>query len=231
MQLFDKQSLLSDIVFSDVSVLHVLNRFGIRLGVGDATVEEICGRRGINAELFLTIVNTHLNDDYFPERELQSFSAGEIADYLRSAYRFCREFLLPNVERHFNSLRRVTAGGNSNIDLLMRFFLEFKQELTDSLAEEEARWSAGSVRHDDGCHCTAATDCCEPDTTVLDKAKDLISFFVIHLRGDCDPNLCTAVVSALFTLEKDLRQNYRIRDRILRPVTSRTGGISAPKPS
>ena len=51
-----------------------------------------------------------------------------------------------------------------------------------------------------------------------DKIKDLISFFVIHLKGDFDKNLCVAVISAIFILEKDIRQTNRIRDRILQPL-------------
>ena len=50
------------------------------------------------------------------------------------------------------------------------------------------------------------------------KLHDLLYFFVVHLRGDYDSNLCMAVVSAVFSLEKDYSQNNRIRNRILLPI-------------
>lgn len=55
---------------------------------------------------------------------------------------------------------------------------------------------------------------------VEEKLHDLLYFFVEHLRGNYDANLCTAVVSAVFSLERDLCQNNRIRSRILLPLIS-----------
>ena len=42
--------------------------------------------------------------------------------------------------------------------------------------------------------------------------------FVIHLRGDYDRILCHAVLFAVISLEKDICQNNRIRNRVLRPL-------------
>ena len=43
--------------------------------------------------------------------------------------------------------------------------------------------------------------------------------FVIHLRGEYDANLCHAVLFAIISLEKDIKQNNRIRNRILYPIS------------
>ena len=51
-----------------------------------------------------------------------------------------------------------------------------------------------------------------------DKVQDLISMFVIHLKGDYDRNLTHAVLVAIFALKTDLEQNNRIRNRILIPL-------------
>ena len=51
-----------------------------------------------------------------------------------------------------------------------------------------------------------------------ERLHDLLCFFVVHLRGEYDPNLCVAVVTALSSLDKDYRQNNRIRNRILTPL-------------
>ena len=42
--------------------------------------------------------------------------------------------------------------------------------------------------------------------------------FVIHLKGEYDVNLCHAVLVAIMTLQKDIKQNNRIRYRILLPI-------------
>jgi regulator of cell morphogenesis and NO signaling len=57
-----------------------------------------------------------------------------------------------------------------------------------------------------------------PDS-IEDKINDLINMFVIHLTGDYDLNLGHAVLFAIFSLKKDIKQNNRIRNRILRPIS------------
>ncbi len=43
--------------------------------------------------------------------------------------------------------------------------------------------------------------------------------FIMHLSGQYDLNLCYGVIVAIITLEKDIRQNNRIRNRILLPIS------------
>ena len=54
------------------------------------------------------------------------------------------------------------------------------------------------------------------DDSIEDKINDLLSMFVIHLKGDYDHNLALAVLMAVVSLKKDITQNNRIRNRILR---------------
>ena len=42
--------------------------------------------------------------------------------------------------------------------------------------------------------------------------------FILHLTGNYDLNLCYGVINAIILLEKDIRQNDRIRNRILLPL-------------
>lgn len=59
----------------------------------------------------------------------------------------------------------------------------------------------------------------ELENSIEDKLSDLINMFVIHLRGEYDANLCHAVLFAIISLEKDIKQNNRIRNRILYPIS------------
>ena len=49
---------------------------------------------------------------------------------------------------------------------------------------------------------------------------DLKSIMVKHLSGDYNENLCYAVIFAISSLEKDIKQHNRIRYRILTPMVS-----------
>ena len=54
---------------------------------------------------------------------------------------------------------------------------------------------------------------------IEEKLNDLKNLFILHLSGSYDVNLCYAVIFALYSLEKDIRQHNRIRNRILRPMS------------
>lgn len=201
MAVYTKDSKLNEPIFEDPSVVAVINRFGFFLGVGDETIEESCRHKNIDVDFFLAIINTYLNPDYLPEKIIGKKYLPMVMEYLEKTDRYYREIQLPNIDRHFSLLIRNELNNSSNgektsnLQLLNRFYEEVKEEL-ESMQPEYPYDRSG----------------------LEDKIRDLISFFVIHLRGVENHNLCIAVVSAIFVLEKDIRQNNRIRNRILRPL-------------
>ncbi len=225
MAILTKDSKLSEPIFLDPSIIPVINRFGIFLGVGDITVDEACLRYGIDCNFFLAVLNTYLNPDYFPENILERVHLSMVIEYLTMTDHYYSNVQLPNIERHFNLLLAKTEG--ANLQLLNRFFQEVRDEMHASIANDLEIWfpmfkndldkAREMIRR---AETQETLDLPLPygNTGLEDKIKDLISFFVIHLKGEYDRNLCVAVISAIFVLEKDIRQNNRIRDRILQPL-------------
>ena len=221
MPVYSKDSKLSDVILYDPSVIQVVNRFDIYLGVGDATIKGICEEHNIEENLFLAIINTYLNRNYFPEGiEGRVNLQDGLLDYLEKTDRYYSGILLPNIERHFSLLlsKSEVKDERSNLFLLKQFFTEVKEEMIGVINTDLSIWFP-LLRNGYGLSHVAA-DIRKPyDNHLLEeKLSDIINFFVIHLRGEYDHNLCVAVVSALVTLEKDVKQNNRIRDRILKPL-------------
>ena len=217
---------LSDIVIAEPTALTVLNRFGIYLGLGDLTVARACDKLGIDKDFLATILNTYLHESYFPERILASFRAATIVDYLGQTNNYYAQFQLPNIERHFNLLISKSDPSNNNLELMLRFFLEVKQQLLARIADDSNHWFPAILQAEASfnAQCTIDNAQCnvQPEDTVEDtiedKLGDLISMMVIHLQGDHDWNLALAVLMALANLKKDITQNNRIRNRLLRPI-------------
>ena len=214
MVLVNKDTKLHDIVIGEPSVITVLRRFGITLGVGDTTVRQVCDERGIDPALFLAILNTFINPDYFPGNALRACDLTQLTQYMRKTDDHYLNVLIPNVERHFNLLVRQSREPSSNLELMLRFFLEVKAELTARISRDSETLSQAAA----GLQDLKATPL-ESDA-VEEKLSDLISMFVIHLKGDYDANLCHAVLFAIANLLNDIRQNNRIRTRILMPALS-----------
>ena len=212
---------LSQIIIDDPTILSVLSRFGILLGVGDMTIEQICQQKKMNVVFFTTILNTFRDPDFFPEKILYSFEAHLIVDYLKKTNQTYLQFQLPNIERHLHLLISKSDAQNSNLLIIMKFFSEVKAQLMKRIDDDKNRWFPEilALENSEGNKVEStvmAFD--ESNDSIEDQINDLISMFVVHLTGDYDINLGQAVLLALDSLKKDIAQNNRIRKRILMPL-------------
>ena len=192
--------IMSEVVETYPSLIPVINRFGIRLGLGGKSVEEICKEYGLDTGFLLTVVNTFLNEEYFPEKKLQSFHTSLIPDYLNKTNEYYLRYQLPNIERHLNSFILHSKQGNQMLSLIAKFFSSFKEELLSRIENDKTKG-------------VASTPSCGDSLEEL--LADLKRLIVKHLSGEYDDNLCYAVIFSINSLEKDIKQNNRIRYRIL----------------
>lgn len=221
MTLFHSGSRLSDLLLRAPEAISVALRFGIRLGVGDGSVESACRAHNVEPALFLAIVNTLVNAEYFPITELKRLSAASLAHYISSTDQYYWHVQIPNIERHFDSLLSRSAGMCNNLDLLRSFFAELKTEMGERIASDRALITHVHEGNSIGSIESADIECMNlRDQTIEEKLSDLLNFFVIHLSGEYDPNLCHAVITALFMLDRDVKQNNRIRRRLFFPLIS-----------
>lgn len=219
MALISNDTPLSEIIVNEPTIIPVINRFGIRLGVGDDTVASVCENKKLDSEFLLVILNTFINESYFPEHTLRGFKASEIIDYLTKTDRHYRQFQLPNIHRHFQLLLGAGSDTNNNLGLMYRFYQGLEHELLDLINYDLKEWFPTVIALEQG----KIFESGKPQLDELEKTSsqieeklcDLRNMFIKHLSGDYDLNLCYAVITAIFALEKDLRQNNRIRNRIL----------------
>ncbi|MEG1616203.1 MAG: helix-turn-helix transcriptional regulator [Bacteroidales bacterium] len=211
---------LSDVILHEPSLIPVINRFGIHLGLGDKTIRTICEERKLEPDFFLSILNTFIHANYFPENKFRSFNATQIVDYLTKTNQSYERFLLPNIERHLNSFIERSDPDNANLEVLRKFFTLFKKELKARI-EEDNNTIFPKIRTLS--EVFAAEDLyleayeTEPDA-LEEKLIDMKSIMIKHLSGEFDENLCYAVLIAICNLEKDINQHNRIRNKILFPL-------------
>lgn len=222
MALINAETKLCDVILNEPALIPVINRFGIILGVSDKSIRTVCEEKRLDSEFFVTILNTFIDEDYFPENRLKSFCAAQIVDYLTQTNAFYKQFQIPNIERHFNSLIQKSNNGNNNLELMKQFFDELKKELLTRIENDQNHWfpaikAAAESLHGEYYGKPITQDTQESDT-LEEKLDDLKSLFVIHLKGEYELNLCHGVIFAIYSLEKDIKQHNRIRSRILRPM-------------
>lgn len=191
----DSSSILSEVVEEHHQVIPVLNRFGIKLGLGDKTIHEICKVHSINDDFFLAILNTFINEDYFPERRLQKFDIELVVNYIKQTDVYLVHAQLHNLEKHLNAFITMSDPNNKQLQLIGRLFLKFKTELTSQIEQ-------GMVEGD----------------APLALLIDLKSIIIKHISGSFNENMCYAVIFTIDSFQKDLQKYNRIREKILKPM-------------
>lgn len=218
MALVTPDTKLCEVIVDEPSVVPVINRFDIVLGVGDRTIKSICKEKGIDTSFFITILNAFIHESFFLENVTGAFNAGDVVDYLRKTNNSYLRNQLPNIERHFAALIS-RSDSNNNLPLLFNFYREVRTEIERRIDSDNQWFDAIISAEQSNSEVSVAGNAVQAESdSIEDKLSDLINMFVIHLRGDYDRNLCHAVLFAVISLEKDIRQNNRIRNRVLRPL-------------
>lgn len=217
MALVTPDTKLCEVIVDEPSVVPVINRFDIVLGVGDRTIKSICKEKGIDTSFFITILNAFIHESFFLENVTGAFNAGDVVDYLRKTNNSYLRNQLPNIERHFAAL--ISRSDSNNLPLLFNFYREVKTEIERRIDSDNQWFDAIISAEQSNSEVSVAGNAVQAESdSIEDKLSDLINMFVIHLRGDYDRNLCHAVLFAVISLEKDICQNNRIRNRVLRPL-------------
>lgn len=201
MLFLDRTSILSEVIEENHQLVPVINRFGIKLGLADKTIDDICQSYNVNTEFFLVILNTFLNEDYFPERKLQKFDIELVIKYIKQTDGYLTHNQLYNLEKHLNAFISMSDPNNAQLKLIRKLFIEFKKELTEQIVQ-------GIV---------------EGDSTPLALLTDLKSIIIRHLSGNFNENMCYAVIFTIDSFQKDLEKHNRIREKILKPMINNMG--------
>lgn len=216
MTLLDKETRLADALMEFPELIPVVDRLGVSPGVAEKSVETICCENSVDPDFFLAVVNTFINKDYFPTNATGRFQLEPTADYLRKTSAFYKKIQLPNIDRHFDSLIS-RSGKDNNLPMLREFYLDVRNQLEECLSFETTTLLPSL---ESGIPDPCIKEMITSFTEVEEKLHDLIYFFVAHLKGNYDHNLCNAVITSVFALWQDYLQNNRIRTRILLPLAN-----------
>lgn len=222
MKIFTTTDKMTGLIESNYTLLPIINRLGVRLGLKDRTIGEVCNSIGINATFFLAIVNTYNNRNYFPQQELLSFSPLQIVDYLRKTHHYYISYELPKIEGLLNQMLTGSQNDCPSLKLIHEFFIKYRQELVSHIADEEDRVFPYIVNLvEKGIHEPKGYSILnfeKEHTNVDEKLSDLQNLIVKYVEPKYNDNLCNEFLIALDRFETDIKDHARIEDKILVPM-------------
>lgn len=228
--LIDKNMQMADIIHHDYTLLPVINRFDIHLGVGNKSIDQLCTEKKISTEFFLVIINTFHDNQYFPAQHLQSFPAEMLINYLKQTHIYYLNRVLPAIENQIENMEANCEVNGETLTLLHNFFKEYRNELVGHIEREEQVVYPYVMELDKALqtgHSTTdlinkmkdytITNYKEEHENVEEKLYDLKNLIIKYLPETKTDNYCHLVLRELFELQRDLSNHSRIENLILLP--------------
>lgn len=222
---------IAEVIHRNYLLIPVINRFGIHLGLGEKTVSTICREHQIDTDFFLTIINTFSNESYFPQKKLQTFNVLTIIQYLRKTHQYYIHTQIPIIEKQINELIASCKEQGNNLELVRKFFLNYKKELEIHLNREEtitfpyiqkiyelfhetfdAQFYQELSKH----YSIKVFD--EEHDNIDDKLYDLQNILIKYVTSNVDDTVCNTLIFELFSLEKDIKDHTRLEEKVLIPL-------------
>ncbi len=227
----NKNMKMADLILMNYQLLPVINRFGIQLGFGEKTIEQICNSKNIDINFFVEIVNAFHNEDYLPEKHFQNKSLNLIINYLEKSHDYFINVKLKNIEQMVDEfVKKCCPEEVQKIELIRNFFNEYKKELITHIDHENTvvypytmlleRAFISQKKEDVELlkkYKYSINKYASEHSDVEEKIFDLKNIIIKYIPETQETDLCNHILFDLFELEKDLINHQRIEEKVLIP--------------
>ncbi|MBN2746373.1 MAG: hemerythrin domain-containing protein [Bacteroidales bacterium] len=230
--IFNKDIKMADVILSNHHLLSVFTRFGINLGFGDKTIEEVCNENRVNADFFLEIVNAFNEPEYHPENHLQMFPLSLIITYLKNTHSYYLNRKIPEIQALITTLLEENKDKRiKELTLINNFFREYHQHLKLHIEREEKvvypyilkleqyTNNPQSLADDEinELRSYAIGRYVEEHDDIEESLLDLKTLMIKYLPPLKNNILCYKILGQLGHLEKDINDHSNLENRILIP--------------
>lgn len=216
-QLSDK---MSEVISKDYKLLQVMSRFGLSLGFGDRTVEEVCVNSGVDAQTFLHVVN-FLASGPASAGQIEHLDISTLVLYLKNAHAYFLDFKFPNIRRKLIS--SIDCSMNNEIAfLILKFFDAFVEGVRRHMQYENDQvfvYVDGLLHN----QLTSAYNIhvfATHHDDVEEKLKELKNIIISYYPTTADNNIFYSVLFDIYTTEEDLRNHNLVENRLFIPAVT-----------
>ena len=213
---------MADLIGSDYKILTILYRLGIKLGIGERSVKEVCEANNINVTSFILICNCYRNMHYIPQKsDLENASVELIVRYLKSSHSYYMNNNFKELEKNLRELVKPCEEKQKKI--IMKFFNEYKGEVENHFNYEEDivfPYIDSIIKGEKNNE--YSIDIFEKNhSNIKEKLHDLKNIVMKYLPPVCSTVLAINVLALLFSLECDFEKHTMIENNILIPIVNK----------
>lgn len=209
---------MSDLITNDYSMLLVMHRFGIAMGIGEKSIKEVCKQNKVDCNTFLTVVNFLLEDNITFSNVSQHLSIEALITYLQRSHDYFLNFRLPHIRRKLKEA--ITTDCSEDVTfVILRFFDEYASEVNKHMAYEE-KTVFPYVRDlihgkKDGKYNISIFR--KKHDQIDSKLSELKNILIKYYPG-ASSNLLNSVLFDILSCEKDLASHCKMEDYLFTPA-------------
>lgn len=211
---------MADIIGQNILLIPVLNRFGIKPGVGETSLKTIAARNAVEIKSLLAILNTYNSQQYFPKPEDVNIQV--LVNFLKSTHQYYLSYTLPRIE---NQLKRLSdeCPDNKPLEMIEQYYSEYKKQLTTHIEYEETelfplieklmKKQPQYLEKNENYSLKIQHE----HVNVEDKLSDLKTILIKFLPAGINENSSYELLFELSRFEQELLDHARFEDKILIP--------------
>lgn len=210
---------MADIICDNYSLLQVMSRFGLPLGFGDYTVEEVCHSHQVDCRTFLAVANFINKGHSRSSASIDDISVESLMTYLKNAHHYFLDFQLPTIRRKL--LEAIDCSMDNEVTfLILTFFDNYVKEVRNHMSYEDThvftyvdKLLKGEksedydinmfVRHHDH---------------IDEKLTELKNSIIKYYPDSRKSYVMNAVLFDIFNCEKDLASHNEVEDYLFVPA-------------
>jgi regulator of cell morphogenesis and NO signaling len=210
---------MCDVICDEPSLLQMLSRFGIPLGVGDQTVRQVCEAHGVDTATFLSVANFIKRGARGAADSIDKVSVACLTEYLKQAHTYFLDFQLPAIRRKLLEALDCSQPGEVSY-LILKFYDDYMSEVRKHMQHENRKVFGYVEQLLQGRRTSEYTisQFARGHNSIDVKLQELKNIIIKYYAPTEQAELLNNVLYDIFTCEKDLRIHCQVEDDIFVPA-------------
>ena len=204
-----------DIINDDYTILPLLSRFSIPLGLGNETLNDVCRRNDIDVKALLLVLN-YIRTGIIDSSYISVVSPLEVVKFLKNSHDYFINYKFGHIRK--NLIAALELETNPTNNLILKFFDSFVKKVEDHFRYEENTVFPYVESLVDGKKSAYTIEIFERHhEEVVDALAELKNIILRYYRTTA-PNLMYDVLVDIYNCEEDLASHSDIENNLLIPM-------------
>lgn len=204
-----------DIINDDYTILPLLSRFSIPLGLGNETLNDVCRRNDIDVKALLLVLN-YIRTGIIDSSYISVVSPFEVVKFLKNSHDYFINYKFGHIRK--NLIAALDLETNPTNNLILKFFDSFVKKVEDHFRYEENTVFPYVGDLVDGKESAYTIEIFERHhEEVVDALAELKNIILRYYRTTA-PNLMYDVLVDIYNCEEDLASHSDIENNLLIPM-------------